>query len=403
MASTASKSSFASRHGSGRNRDRRHNVRPLLGIHLLSLVLAASSIALFTATIPIWNSNLIHSSSPSPLFRGDWPDALPLLPLLAVLVSSSIFVVRHWLASRPRSYEKSRHRARSASAPSKMPIYLTTSILVLLLSFLVLAAISGLYRFWKPNLIHKPVSMAQHANTLKSLSLSRTTRSGFVHVDARAAPSGNLTSTPLLPPSSTSPPTATVTEAAPPPPLSTGVNECSMSNLFTRRCTPTLYILGDLQIAAITLGGFVWIAQSILLVMQIKVYRRVKRRWLRKQQHHLQRSNKRSKDTTEYVDVEKAIQSDLTPAVPLSDQPTRPSLVHLRMPSSESTSTTDSADSAATTTSTLRAKPKQHYYDPRISPSRSISHSHSHAQQRPQISPIQGQVPVSFTFQAQRH
>lgn len=387
--------STVSRHRSGRSRDRKNSIRLLLVIHLLSLVLAACSIALFTATIPIWNSNFIHTSSSSPLFRGDWPDALPLLPLLTVLISSSIFVVRRLLTSRIRSYEKSRHKTHSTSSPTKLPIYLTISTLLLLLGFLILAAISGLYRFWRPSLVHKPTVMAQHDNTLASLSLSRTAQSSFVRLDARAMPSGDLTSTPLLPPSSTSPPTATVTQA-PELPSSPREGKCSMSNLFTRQCTPTLYLLGDLQIAAITLGGLVWATQFFLVIVQIKTYQRVKRRWVRKQQH-LQRSHKRLEDTSKHLDLEKAEQSNFSPATALSDHPTRPTLVHLRSTSSGSTSTTNSTDSSSTdTSSALRSKPKQHYYDPRISPSRSLS------QQRAQINASQSQIPVSFNFQSQR-
>ncbi|KAK5093790.1 hypothetical protein LTR24_003985 [Lithohypha guttulata] len=48
--------------------------------------------------------------------------------------------------------------------------------------------------------------------------------------------------------------------------------------MFTRRCNPTLYLIGDLQIAAIATGSLVWLINLALVVLQAREYQYQKRK-----------------------------------------------------------------------------------------------------------------------------
>lgn len=55
-----------------------------------------------------------------------------------------------------------------------------------------------------------------------------------------------------------------------------GILVCNMLNIFARECEPTLYDIGNLQIAGITFGTLVWITHFTLLLVSLRNLRRSK-------------------------------------------------------------------------------------------------------------------------------
>lgn len=364
MGSATTSHSSASR--SARIRPRRQHksaAKFLLILHSLNFLLALFSIALFSAIIPVWDANFFHSSG---LLRGDWPDALPILPLGITLLTSTHYLLSlvhaRWSARRAGDYLKSRNSSHSSSYISKKAIFLALTTLILLLTFLVLSATSGLFHFWSPAIITSSVDLSSGAPSssfkLSSLSLPRISRSISDH---------NPTSPGLTPPKGD--------PSAQNPRID--LHSCTLANVFTRKCNPTLFLLGDLQITAIATSSLVWLLNFIVLVLQIRDRQHEKRRHQRSL-----RAKARSK-----LDLIEDEMSRAEKGVPLSSKK-----IHHEKRRGHRTSPSASIPSSAQmarVTRPVRAhtlsnvqdqvddtfvRPKQHYYNPNITPSRISPH-----------------------------
>lgn len=363
MSSKTSSQSSASRHSGARHR--RHRIVPdqvWAFLHSFNLTFAIVSIAIFITIIPLWNANFFHSTG---VLRGDWPDGLPIIPLSITIVASSKYLIKSArskrASSKPGDYLKSRQTARVTPNASKTTFYITLTTLVLLLTFLILAGISGLYRFWRPAVITSSIQLSSGAAsssvTLSTLSLRRVVRS---------TPESTPTNPSLTPPSNT--PLAQNSK--------TTFHSCTLANVFTRRCNPTLYLLGDLQIAAISAASLVWLLNLVILVLQTRDYQYQKR----KHQRSL-RSKARSKlglIEDEISRAEKGLSSTRKKIHhdrqrSHTKSPSTPSLIATEVPR------VTRPARARTTINGVRGaegtvpRPKQHYYDPKITPSRSRS------------------------------
>jgi hypothetical protein len=126
----------------------RHRLRRrfFIGVHLVGLVTAFLSIALFAAAIPRWNANFFHSRGPN---RGDWTDGMPLAPL-------TVAFIFHVVALAQTRFRKTRYAEDLthgyALSQWFVIIHLILPILVLASLFpaLILAAYGSLFRFWQP-------------------------------------------------------------------------------------------------------------------------------------------------------------------------------------------------------------------------------------------------------------
>ncbi|KAK5945903.1 hypothetical protein PMZ80_000042 [Knufia obscura] len=369
--SSKSSAKASSSHSSHRyHRHHKHHKsasRPLLILHLLNGVFSFISIAVYAAILPVWNANFFHSTG---IVRGDWPDALPILPLFITFVASLFYLTKRCIARRntkkPGDYLQSRNKPTSSSAQcSRFQVYLTFTTLILLLTFLILAGIAGLYRFWRPAVITSSVELssgtASSSISLSTLSLRRSL--------------SDSSPTSLIPPTDGSP-TSTSSQNVQPK-----VHSCSLANVFTRRCNPTLYLIGDLQIAAIATSSLVWLINLSLIVLQAREYQY--------QKHKHQRSLRaKAKAKFDFVEdeISKAEKGEYVTKKKIhhdkrkghSKSPSDPSLVSqqasnispppLTRPKRART-VPSHGDNAASVHPTVR--PKQHYYNPDITPSRS--------------------------------
>lgn len=357
-------------------RQKHKNVRkPFLVLHVLNAIFSLVSICIFAAILPLWNANFFHKTG---LLRGDWPDGLSILPLFVALVASLHYLIRRLIAHRSRTskssdYLKTRSKSTySACKPLKLQIYLTLTTLILLLTFLILAGVSGLYRFWRPSAMTSSMKLS-YSDSSSNLFNSLAGRSNL-----------NSSPTSLTPPTG-SPSTSSTRQKA-------TTQSCTLSNIFTRRCNPTLYLIGDLQIAAISISVLVWFVNLTLLVLQTREFQYQKR----KQQKSL-RAKARAK--LEIIDDELS-------RAEKGHSPTRKKIhyergvrnVHAKADSNQSTHSSAGLGTesqimynthpvtrptrAYTTPTTSRngmqevhppVRPKQHHYKPNISPSRSRS------------------------------
>lgn len=331
----------------------------LLFLHSSALLLAFFSIGLFTAIIPIWNANFFHSSG---LLRGDWPDGLPILPLSIAFLTSAYYLFRliqaRWSANKAGDYLKSRHSARTSHDVSKKPLFLTSITLVLLLTCLILSATSGLFRVWRPAIITSSVQLSSGTAT-SSVTLSNISLRHVIH----SISDNNPTGPGLTPPKSN--PTAQNSKAS--------FHFCTLANIFTRKCNPTLFLLGDLQITAISTASLVWLLNFIILVLQIRDHQYQKRKFQRSLrskarskldliEDEISRAEKGVSSAPKKIHHEKQRGHVKSSSVPLASsagapQVTRPVRAH--------------------TLSDVREeveggiiRPKQHYYNPNITPSR---------------------------------
>lgn len=358
MASNTSLSTTRTTHSRHR-RSHKSTGKFLVFLHSFNFLFSLLSISIFTAIIPVWNANFFHSTG---MLRGDWPDALPILPLLITLGLSAYFLAKFMLAirssTRPVDYLKSRHTPDMMPHVSGLVFYLTLASLILLLTSLILAAISGLYRFWRPAVIASSVALSSgnpsSSVTLSTLSLRYIVRS--------------ISGTPSTDPSVTPPPgNPSAHNTAP------IFHSCTLANVFTRRCNPTLYLLGDLQIVAVSSAGLVWLLNFVILILHVRERQHEKRR----QQRSL-RAKARSKldlMEDELSRSEKGVSSK------------RKKIHHERkeghLKSSSDTSLPATSNSGLTRPSRAYTvphtaskdqqglvRPKNHYYDPNITPSR---------------------------------
>jgi len=365
--SKVSSSGFSQQH----HHHRRHHKsagRPMLILHSLNTLFSLITICAFTAILPIWNANFFHSTG---MVRGDWPDALPILPLFITFVASFSYLTKLWLTHRKTT--KSDDYLDSRSKPShssvhlwKVHVYVTLTTLILLLTFLILAGVSGLYRFWRPAVITSSVELssggASSSLSLNTLSLRR---------DISDSNPVGLTP-PTSGPSGSSP--SQTTKA---------FHTCTLTNMFTRRCNPTLYLIGDLQIAAIATGSLVWLINLALVVLQAREYQYQKR----KHQRSLRAKAKAKADFIE-DEISKAEKGEISSRKKihherkkahnkssskssLASQPTaNTSAPSPTRPKRARTHSSGKIDSASDHTP---IRPKQHYYNPEITPSRSRS------------------------------
>lgn len=361
-------SSHSSSNRSSHARHRRYRTVPdkvWVFLHSFNLTLSVVSIAIFITIIPLWNANFFHSTG---ILRGDWPDGLIILPLSITVVASSnylIILARSKRAlSKPGDYLKSRQRAQVTSKASTTSLYITLATLILLLAFLILAGVSGLYRFWRPAVITSSIQLssgtASSSVTLSTLSLRHVVRS-----------TNSTPTNPTLTPPSDLPATQD---------SKTTFHSCTLANVFTRRCNPTLYLLGDLQIAALSTASLVWLLNLLILALQARDYQYQKR----KHQRSL-RSKARSKldlIEDEMSRAEKGLPSTRKKVhydrQRLHAKPSStPSLAHTPVPAPRVTRPARAHTTANAVGEAQRTvpRPKQHYYDPNITPSRSRSTS----------------------------
>lgn len=340
--------------------------RPFLILHSISAVLSLIATGIFIAIIPIWSSNFFFAKG---ALRGDWPDALPILPLLLVLGVSTHYLIqklllKHRSDGKVTDYLKT--RCSASQAPSPLRLYLLLTIEILLLTFLVLAGVTGMYRFWRPAVISSAVQM----NAMGSTTSLVTT------ISARdSITSSNPTN--LLPPS------GTPSTNQPDQHQKSAIRSCSIANMFTRQCNPTLYMIGGLQIAAVVIGSLVWLLNLIILTLHLREYQYQKRKLQRslrakakarlealesdmsraekgdysiehKKIHHHKKERKHDKlrsDPNSKSGSQTTIKSDLPPV-------TRPHRAYT------------SPNSREVPPDYSVVRPKQYFYDPGISPSR---------------------------------
>lgn len=360
-------SSHPSSSRSSHSRRRRHRTvsdKLWVILHSLSLIFSVLSIAILLTVIPLWNANFFHRTG---VLRGDWPDGLLILPVSITAVVSSKYLIKFVrgkrASSKPSDYLKSRQTTHVSPKASKTSLFITLTTLTLLLTFLILAGISGLYRFWRPAVITSSIQLSSgtvsSSVTLSTLSLRRVVRS-------------TSESTPTDP-SLTPPSNAPSTQSS-----KTTFHSCTLANVFTRRCNPTLYLLGDLQIAAICAASLVWLLNLVILVLQTRDYQYQKRKYQRSL-----RSKARSKLDLIEDEISRAEKGLSSTRKKIHHDRQR---VHARSPSTLSLTATETPRvtrpaRAHTTTNTVSAiestalRPKQHYYDPNITPSRSRSTS----------------------------
>lgn len=361
MGSSTSSHSSASRSSHGHHRRHHKSAgKVLLFLHSFNLVFSLLSIGIFTAIIPIWNANFIHTSG---LLRGDWPDGLPILPLSITLLTSAYYLVRlihaRRTSTKPDDYFKTRHTSHETPIATKKSFFLIVTTLILLLTFLILAAISGVYRFWRPAVITSSVELssgtASTSTTLSTLSLRHIFRS----ISDTTPTSPGLTPPKANPSAQNSKPT---------------FHSCTLANIFTRRCNPTLYLLGDLQITAISSAALVWLLNLIIFVLQIR-----DRQYQKRRQQRSLRAKARSKLDLIEDEMSRA-EKGTSPA---------PKKIHHERRKRHGKSSSDSSlpsTKESLVTRPARAltqpnikietdqnliRPKQHYYNPNISPSRS--------------------------------
>lgn len=354
--------SHSSATGSSRTHSHRQHksaVKLLLVLHSFNLLLALSSISLLSAIVPVWDANFFHGSG---LVRGDWPDALLILPLALTLLTSACYLFRLFrdrrTASRAGDYLRSRHSSHTGSKISKKPLFLTLTILILLLAFIALSATSGLYRFWRPAVITSSIELSSGAPssslTLSSLSLRHVSRS---------ISDNNPTSPGLTPPKSN--PSAQNSKL--------NFHSCTLANVFTRGCNPTLFLLGDLQITAISTSSLAWLLNLIILVLQIREHQQQKRRLQRSLrakarskldliEDEMSRAEKGGSSSSKKIHHEKRRGHSKSPSAPL---PPSTQMAHVTRPVRAHTlsNVKEEVDDGS-------IRPKQHYYDPNITPSR---------------------------------
>lgn len=363
-------SSRGSSNGSPRRSSRRSRraslERPILLLHIISAILSLISIAIFVAIIPIWSSNFVFARG---ALRGDWPDALPILPLLLALGINSHYLLQRVLRKRDlegKGMDYLKNRSNVSTIPSPLRLYLLLTIEILLLTFLILAGVTGMYRFWRPAVISSAVQM----NSMSSASSLVTTLSARSSIT-------DANPTNLLPPSGR--PSA----SQPDQHQRASVRSCSISNVFTRQCNPTLYVIGGLQIAAIVVGSLVWLVNLIILSLHLREHRYQKRK--------LQRSLRaKAKARLE------ALEDNLSLAEK-GDYSTRHKKIHCDKKEKRHEKSNSDSNSNAQTTTTSEApiltrphrayttpssrtalpavndsvvRPKQYFYNPDISPSR---------------------------------
>lgn len=352
--SNTSKSSRSNESSRGyRSHSSQRKSKLLLMLHYLSAILSFTSICLFATILPLWAANFNFKSG---FIKGDWPDALPIGPLLFILTTNLYNILKPRLDQRFRSsdYLKARNKVTTTNTKTaKIKLYLQLTTLFLLLAVLVIAGISGLYRFWRPAVItssaNLALSPASGANFLSSMTL---------HL-RRDISGANPTS--LTPPASTS---SSTSETA-------SFHSCTVANIFTRKCNPTLYVLGDLQIAAITLASIVWLLNVTLFLFAAKSYQHQKRKlarslrakakakheWIEEDLSKLEKGNGYNKKIHHGKRDRVNGSSEAATVSP-------PREAHLGRSKSK-----DSSDEY----SHSLARPKLHYYDPQILPSRSRS------------------------------
>lgn len=366
--SKVSSSGFSQQH---RRHHRHHKSagRPMLILHSLNTFFSSISICAFMAILPIWNANFFHSTG---IVRGDWPDALPILPLLITFMASFFNLTKLWLAHRKTTksidYLESRGKPSHPSAHLwKVQVYVTLTTLILLLTFLILAGVSGLYRFWRPAVITSSVELSS-GGTSSSLSLNTLS----LRRDISDSNPVGLT-----------PPTSGPSGSGPSQTTKATFHSCTLTNMFTRRCNPTLYLIGDLQIAAIATGSLVWLINLVLIVLQAREYQYQKRK-------HQRSLRAKAKAKADFIDDEiskaekgelssrkkihherKKAHSKSSSKSSLASQPTaNTSVPSLTQPKRARTTSSEKVVSASDHTP---VRPKQHYYNPEITPSRSRS------------------------------
>ncbi|KAJ9657426.1 hypothetical protein H2198_004301 [Neophaeococcomyces mojaviensis] len=333
-----------------------------------------------STTIPIWNSNFFHSSG---LLQGDWPDCLPLIPLLVTFIISLCFLVKLVLKrskngnTSSEDYLKSRSRRSAPITTSKLHVYLSLTTLILLLAFLILAGISGVYRSWRPAVITS--SAFVHPGNSSKPTLSTLSFRHILNPVRRSISDSNPLAPTLTPPTTTPQPSSSNTS-------NQSVRACTLANVFTRRCNPTLYLIGDLQIAAVATGSLVWLLNLVLFTLQLREHQYQKRKLQRslrakakakldiiieedelsrsekgvstKKIHHTRRTKSHAKSSSE---------SSLTSTIPSTNGPQ-----HLTRPTRAATTTLPRPNMSGTGTGNTAplVRPKQHHYNPTISPSR---------------------------------
>jgi uncharacterized membrane protein YagU involved in acid resistance len=128
--------------------NQRHRLRRrfFLGLHLVGLVTALLSIALFAAAIPRWNANFFHSRGPN---RGDWTDGMPLAPLTVAFIFHVVVVAQSSLR-KSRYAEDLTHGYTFSRCSVITHMVLPILVLASLFPALILAAYGSLFRFWQP-------------------------------------------------------------------------------------------------------------------------------------------------------------------------------------------------------------------------------------------------------------
>lgn len=371
--STSSQSKSSSSHSNSR-RHQSHSPKSrsklFTILHATSAALSFLSICIFIAILPLWTANFNFKSG---FIKGDWPDALPLGPLFVFLCTNLYTILKPILDQRFRSsdYLKARRKATTTNIKTtKIKLYLLLTTLFLLLSFLVIAGISGLYRFWRPAVITSSadlaVSPASGASFLSSMTL-------HLRRDITGANPTSLT------PASGGPSSTSETAA---------LHSCTVANIFTRKCNPTLYIIGELQIAAITLASVVWLLNVILCIFAARDLQHQKRKLARSL-----RAKAKAKQEWIEDDLSKAEKGDWYDNKKIHHN----KIDHTR-PEQQALFTTDTITLPirAHTTNTVKvdtskdinpsARPKLHYYNPHISPSRSRSVKQTESEQETRYS-----------------
>lgn len=234
--------------------------RPLLVLHIVSAQLSFISIGLFVSIIPIWSSNFFFAKG---TLRGDWPDALPIVPLLLTVGVSIHYLVRNVLRKRQTIQQGGdylKNRTTISAIPPKFRLCLLVTIEMLLLTFLIVAGTTGLYRFWRPAMIASSGHMTS-SGTATTLISTLSVRGSVTDANP----------TNLLPPSGKP-------SNRPDQQQKAAIHSCSIANILTKQCNPTLYLIGGLQIAAIAIGSFVWLLNLIILTLHLREYQYQKRR-----------------------------------------------------------------------------------------------------------------------------
>ena len=338
-----------------RSRISKSRSKLLLILNVWSAVISFVSTCVFATILPLWTANFNFKNG---FIKGDWPDALPLGPLVVILSTNLYTILKPFLDQRFRSsdYLKARRKVTISNIKiAKLKLYLLLTTLFLLLAFLIIAGISGMYRFWRPAVVTSSANLAMSpasgANFLSSMTL-------HLHRDIAGA-----NPTALTPPVADPPSTSEVT----------AFHSCSIANIFTRKCNPTLYIIGDLQIAAITLASTVWLLNVVLCVFAARRYQHQKRKLARclrakaktKQEwieHDLSRAEKGGWSSDIENNIVKLENARLEiQAQPIKDKLTQPTLAH----------TVSSVKAVNPEEIHPSERPKLHYYNPHILPSRS--------------------------------